>query len=71
MAVLDHPLTFDEISKALPHIPVREHSRKPGEARTGLERLFGDVRRIEMFARETAPGWDAWGDQVGKFGAAS
>jgi N6-adenosine-specific RNA methylase IME4 len=44
---------------------VREHSRKPDEARERLERLFGDVRRVELFARERAPGWEAWGDQVG------
>lgn len=45
--------------------PVREHSRKPDEARTRLERLFGDVSRIELFARETAPGWTPWGIGIG------
>jgi N6-adenosine-specific RNA methylase IME4 len=44
--------------------PVREHSRKPPEAREGLERLFGDVRRIELFARERAKGWETWGNQA-------
>jgi N6-adenosine-specific RNA methylase IME4 len=44
--------------------PRREHSRKPDEARSGLERLFGDVRRIELFARERAKGWKSWGNQV-------
>jgi len=44
--------------------PRREHSRKPDEARDRLEQLFGDVRRIELFARRTAPGWDAWGDEI-------
>jgi N6-adenosine-specific RNA methylase IME4 len=42
--------------------PRREHSRKPDEARLGLERLFGDVRRVELFAREYAKGWTSWGD---------
>jgi N6-adenosine-specific RNA methylase IME4 len=46
--------------------PLREHSRKPDEARQGLERLFGDVRRVELFAREAAPGWTGWGDQFRK-----
>jgi site-specific DNA-methyltransferase (adenine-specific) len=41
--------------------PVREHSRKPDEARQGLERLFGEVSRIELFARERVPGWTPWG----------
>ena len=26
--------------------------------------LMGDVPRIELFARERAPGWDAWGDEI-------
>jgi N6-adenosine-specific RNA methylase IME4 len=44
--------------------PRREHSRKPDEAAWALERLFGPVRRIELFARTVRPGWEAWGDQV-------
>lgn len=44
--------------------PVREHSRKPDEARDRLVQLLGDVPRIELFARQRAPGWDAWGNQV-------
>jgi N6-adenosine-specific RNA methylase IME4 len=47
--------------------PVREHSRKPDEARAMLERMIPAGRRLEMFARETAPGWEAWGNQVGRF----
>jgi N6-adenosine-specific RNA methylase IME4 len=39
------------------------HSRKPNTARKRIEQLFGDVPRIELFARATAPGWDAWGNQ--------
>jgi N6-adenosine-specific RNA methylase IME4 len=43
----------------------REPGRKPDEARHRLERLYGDVRRIELFARGTAPaGWTFWGDQA-------
>ena len=49
--------------------PVRQHSRKPEEARDRLERLFGDVSRLEMFSRESAPGWTAWGLETGKFDA--
>lgn len=44
--------------------PRREHSRKPGEARERIEMLYGDVPRLEMFAREAAPGWDVWGNDV-------
>lgn len=51
------------------HAPVREHSRKPDAFAADLERLFGDVPRAELFARTQRPGWDAWGNQVGKFPA--
>jgi N6-adenosine-specific RNA methylase IME4 len=44
--------------------PRREHSRKPEEARDRIVELFGDVPRLEMFARESAPGWDVWGNDV-------
>lgn len=40
------------------------HSAKPEEAATRLERLFGDVSRIELFARIRRPGWDAWGNEI-------
>jgi len=26
--------------------------------------LYGDVPRIELFAREHVPGWDVWGDEL-------
>lgn len=39
-----------------------EHSTKPHEARRRIERLLGDVRRVELFARVAAPGWDAVGN---------
>ncbi|HDU2896788.1 TPA: DNA methyltransferase [Klebsiella aerogenes] len=40
-----------------------EHSEKPWEVRHRLELLYGDVRRVELFARESWPGWDRWGNQ--------
>lgn len=47
--------------------PVREHSRKPDEVRERIERLYPSATRLEMFARESADGWDAFGNEVGKF----
>ncbi|PLL93888.1 DNA methyltransferase, partial [Klebsiella michiganensis] len=35
-----------------------EHSEKPWEVRHRLELLYGDVKRVELFARESWPGWD-------------
>jgi N6-adenosine-specific RNA methylase IME4 len=43
---------------------IRDHSRKPDEARERLVQLMGDVPRIELFARQTAPGWDVFGNEV-------
>ncbi|MEF3108833.1 MT-A70 family methyltransferase [Raoultella sp. WB_B2P2-3] len=40
-----------------------EHSEKPWEVRRRLELLYGDVKRVELFARESWPGWDRWGNQ--------
>jgi N6-adenosine-specific RNA methylase IME4 len=46
--------------------PRREHSRKPDEVRERIERLV-DGPYLELFARQTKPGWDCWGDQPGLF----
>lgn len=40
------------------------HSEKPHEVRQALENLYGDVDRLELFARERRPGWTSWGDQL-------
>lgn len=44
--------------------PRREHSRKPDEAKERIVELFGDLSRIELFARQKTPGWDVWGNEV-------
>lgn len=44
--------------------PIQRHSQKPDEVRDRIVELMGDLPRIELFARETAPGWDAWGNEV-------
>ena len=49
---------------------IGEHSAKPGEVRNRIERLFGNVSRIELFARPESPmfpkpdGWHWWGNEV-------
>ena len=43
---------------------IEEHSRKPEEARSRIEKLMGDVPKIELFARRKAVGWDVWGNEV-------
>jgi N6-adenosine-specific RNA methylase IME4 len=46
----------------------REHSRKPDCVRERIERLVKGPY-LELFARETKPGWDCWGNQAGLFDA--
>ena len=45
--------------------PRREHSRKPDEAYALIERMYPELPRIELFARQTRLGWAAWGNEVG------
>ena len=44
--------------------PRGRHSEKPVEAYNSIERLFGKVSRVELFARNRRAGWDAFGNQV-------
>jgi N6-adenosine-specific RNA methylase IME4/ParB-like chromosome segregation protein Spo0J len=47
----------------------REHSRKP-EAFYALVEGLCPGSKLEMFAREARPGWEAWGAETAKFEAA-
>jgi len=45
--------------------PRREHSRKPDEVREKIVQLFGDLPRLEMFARKKEnDGWDYYGNEI-------
>lgn len=44
--------------------PRTAHSRKPEIVRTHIGAWFPDVPKLEMFARQAAPGWHVWGNQV-------
>ena len=46
--------------------PRREHSRKPEEAYGRIERLLPGPY-LELFARQSRPGWDSFGNQPGLF----
>jgi N6-adenosine-specific RNA methylase IME4 len=46
--------------------PRREHSRKPEEVQRRIEGLC-EGPYLELFARGSRPGWDAWGQQAGLF----
>lgn len=40
------------------------HSKKPKEIQKRIERMFGDISKIELFAREKTAGWDTWGNEL-------
>lgn len=48
----------------------REHSRKPPQAREMLTRLLPRAYCCELFARESWPGHDVWGNETTRFDAA-
>ncbi len=55
------------VSRSVPQIcdaRLGEHSMKPPEIRDRIVQLFGDLSRIELFARQRVEGWDCWGNEV-------
>jgi N6-adenosine-specific RNA methylase IME4 len=50
--------------------PRREHSQKPDETYGLIERMYPTLPKIELFARNTRPGWDAWGNEIARAPAA-
>jgi N6-adenosine-specific RNA methylase IME4 len=46
--------------------PRREHSRKPDEIYGRIER-YASGPYVELFARQSRPGWASWGDESNKF----
>jgi N6-adenosine-specific RNA methylase IME4 len=51
--------------------PARQHSRKPDKAFVEAERLMPEARRLELFSRQSRPGWSVWGNEVDKFQGAA
>ena len=43
---------------------IEKHSKKPDEVRNNIVELYGDLPRIELFAREKSEGWDSWGNEL-------
>jgi N6-adenosine-specific RNA methylase IME4 len=67
LATLGSPRIRARNVRNLIEAPVREHSRKPDQIYVDQEALT-DGPRCELFARTRRPGWDAWGNEAGKFG---
>ena len=43
---------------------IEQHSKKPDVTKQRIVELLGDVKRIELFARQTTDGWDCWGNEL-------
>lgn len=68
LATHGHPKRDAKDVRRLIMSPRREHSRKPDEVRSEIERLLAGPY-VELFARETNHGWDNWGNQTTRFNA--
>ncbi len=44
--------------------PITKHSEKPIVIRDRIVELFGNVKRVELFARTKDVGWKSWGDEI-------
>lgn len=40
-----------------------EHSTKPTQIRDKISAMFPEQRKVELFARQRAAGWDGWGKE--------
>lgn len=66
LGVRGNPNKF-RLDKSVKQLVVAErtvHSKKPDEVRERITQGFGDLPRIELFARQRIDGWDCWGDEV-------
>lgn len=66
---MGNPPIFSKSIRTVIEAPRRQHSRKPEIAYKIAEQLFGDVNRVELFSRNTRPGWANWGNQSTLFDA--
>jgi len=48
--------------------PIGEHSAKPGEVRSRIQRLLAGPY-LELFARQATPGWTSWGNELARLAA--
>lgn len=68
IGTIGNPKTAKNVRSVL-MAPIREHSRKPDEAYEIAEKyvLVNNPRRADIFSRQERPGWQGWGDELGKF----
>jgi N6-adenosine-specific RNA methylase IME4 len=69
LAKIGNPQTYSKSIRTVIEAPRRQHSRKPDEAYHVAETLCGNVPRLDLFSRQSRPGWVNWGNQKDLFDA--
>lgn len=65
LATRGHPKRLSKRVHQVVISHIEQHSKKPDEVRRRIVELMGEAMpRIELFARQKAEGWDAWGNEV-------
>jgi len=64
LAIKGSMKTVDRKVRQVLMSPREYHSKKPDVIRNEIVRLFGDLPKIELFARKKTDGWDCWGNEV-------
>ena len=64
LAMKGHIKSADKTVRQIIMAQRTRHSEKPAETRDRIVKLFGDLPRIELFARQEAEGWDCWGNEI-------
>lgn len=64
LAMKGHIKSVDKTVRQIVMAERQGHSVKPFEVRERIKKLFGDLPRIELFARQQADGFDCWGNEV-------
>ena len=56
------PVAGDQPMTSVIEADVAEHSTKPQEAYSLIERMYPDASYLDLFARHRRPNWTAWGE---------
>ena len=68
LAMRGHIKSVDKTVRQIVMHPRLGHSVKPPVIRDRIVQLFGDLPRIELFARQKTQGWDCWGNDKNLLG---
>lgn len=66
IAVRGKALPKTAVHRSLFDGAVRAHSQKPEEFYAIVEDAYPEAHKVELFARTVRPGWEQYGDELGK-----